>query len=581
VALAEVLAVSPGSTVSRAWAVQPRPHLLHTPAARFAWLAAVIALAAPGAHAPAAAAPVADAPGSPRPNVLLILADDLGYSDLGCYGGEIKTPNLDRLAADGLRFTQFYNCARCCPSRACLLTGLYPHQAGVGHMTEDAGRPGYRGHLNDRCVTLAEVLKSAGYRTYLSGKWHLGQPGPLRRGFDECYMMEGGFRTFWNPAAFRRLPADRPKREYPPGQFYSTDALTDYALDFLTDARKLGRPFFLYLAYNAPHFPLHAPKEEIAKYAELYTKGWDVIRAGRYERMGKLGLLGPGWPLTPRSEYWHPFKNEHGTNPAWDTIPADRRADLARRMAIYAGMVDRLDQNVGRVVDDLRKNGQLDNTLILFLSDNGACAEWDPWGFDGQSGPNNVLHKGADLEAMGGPDSYLSYGSGWANASNTPWRLYKHYAHEGGVSTPLIAHWPAGMKRTGAIDHRPGHLIDLMATFVEVAGATYPGRLRDHDILPAEGRSLLPALRGEPDRPRTLFWEHEGNRAVRDGQWKLVGLHGRPWELYDIEADRSELTDLAARHPDRVRDLAARYDAWAKRCDVLPWPVADKRGGGR
>ncbi len=528
---------------------------------------AALALAAfPGSVARAADA-------AARPNVLLIVADDLGYSDLGCYGGEIRTPNLDALAAGGLRLTQFYNCARCCPSRACLMTGLYPHQAGVGNMTADQGHPGYRGHLNDRCVTIAEVLRPAGYRTYLSGKWHLGEPGPVERGFDECYKMDGGFRSFWEPAAFRRLPADRPRREYKPGQFYATDAITDYALDFLADARRAGRPFFLYLAYNAPHFPLHAPKEEIAKYAALYQKGWDAIRTERYERMRRLGLLGPGWPLTPRSEYWHPFKHEYGTNPTWDTLDAERRADLARRMAVFAGMVDRMDQNVGRVVADLRAHGQLDNTLLVFLSDNGACAEWDPWGFDGRSGPNNVLHRGAELERMGGPGTYHSYGSGWANAGSTPWRLYKHYAHEGGIAAPLIVHWPAGMKRAGAIDHQPAHLIDLMATCADVAGAAYPKQVGDRDILPAEGRSLLPALRGAPPEPRTLFWEHEGNRAVREGRWKLVGLHGRPWELYDMDADRSELTDLAARQPERVRELAAKYDAWAKRCNVLPWPV--------
>jgi len=327
--------------------------------------------------------------------------------------------------------------------------------------------------------------------------------------------MDGGFRTFWDPAAFRRLPADRPPRQYPPGEFYSTDAITDYALDFLADSRQHAKPFFLYLAYNAPHFPLHAPKEEIAKYADVYTKGWDKIRAERYERQQQLGLLGPGWPLTPRSEFTHPVKKESGVNPAWDTIPADRRADLARRMAIFAGMVDRMDQNIGRVVDDLRKNAQLDNTLIMFLSDNGACAEWDPWGFDGASGPKNVLHTGADLEAMGGPESYLSYGSGWANASNTPWRLYKHYAHEGGVSTPFLVHWPAGMTRKNEIDHRPAHLIDLMVTCAAVAGTAYPRRA---DLVPAEGVSLLPAVRGEPAGPRTLYWEHEGNRAVRDGK---------------------------------------------------------------
>jgi arylsulfatase A-like enzyme len=532
----------------------------------------------------------APAIGAAKPNILLIVADDLGYSDLGCYGGEIHTPNLDKLAEHGVWFTEFYNCARCCPSRACLMTGLYPHQAGVGNMTADQGQPGYRGHLNDQCVTIPEVLRPAGYRTYISGKWHLGKPGPIERGFDEGFVMDGGFRTFWDPAAFQRLPPGRTKREYAAGKFYSTDAITDYALDFIVDSRKHEKPFFVYLAYNAPHFPLHAPKEEIAKYADVYTKGWDKVREERYERLVTRRMIGrlqvP--ELSPRSSFEHPFKKESGVNPAWDSLPADRRADLARRMAIFAAMVDRMDQNIGRVIEDLRKNGQLDNTLIMFLSDNGACAEWDPWGFDGKSGPNNVLHKGADLEAMGGPDSYLSYGSGWANAGNTPWRLYKHYAHEGGISTPFIAHWPAGMTNPGGLAGGlwVGHLIDLLPTCAELAGTKYPRRLNGQDTLPVEGESLLSVLRGWRDgqrmaflRPRVLFWEHEGNRAVRDGDWKLVGLHGKPWELYQMGVvNRSEMNDLAAKQPERVKELAAKYDAWAKRCNVLPWPVT-KAGG--
>lgn len=506
-----------------------------------------------------------------RPNVVLILADDLGYSDIGPFGGEIATPNLDRLAAGGLRLTQFYNGARCCPTRASLLTGLYAHQAGVGLMNDDTGRPGYRGHLVDACVTIAEVLKPAGYRSYLAGKWHLGQPGPIARGFDEAYTFRGGMTSFWDPAEYFRLPAGRPSRSYPPGQFYATDAITDHALDFLAESRRAGRPFFLYLAYNAPHFPLQAPEAEVAKYAERYKAGWDAIRAERYERMKALGLLTPGSALTPRSGYdgYHE-KGPHGTNPAWDTLPEARRADLARRMAIFAAMVDRMDRNIGRVVADLQAHGELDNTLILFFSDNGACAEWDPNGFDGKSGPDNVLHEGASLAAMGGPSSYISYGSGWANAGTTPWRLYKHYDHEGGISTPFIAHWPAGLARRGEIDARVAHIVDVMPTLAEVAGAPYPTRARDRDIPRPEGRSLLPAFRGAPAESRRLFFEHEGNRAVRDGRWKLVARKGRPWELYDIDADRSELHDRATAEPDRVAAMAKLWDEWAVRCHVEP-----------
>jgi arylsulfatase len=509
-----------------------------------------------------------------RPNVLIILADDLGFSDIGCYGGEIRTPNLDGLAARGLRLTEVYNSARCCPSRASLLTGLYPHQAGVGTMTADEQRPGYRGHLVENCITIAEVLKAAGYRTYMCGKWHLGNPGPIARGFEEYYGMLGGFDSFWSQRPYSRLPKDRPSRGYAEGKFYATDAITDYALDFLADARRGDKPFFMYLAYNAPHFPLHAPTEEIAKYLDVYRQGWDEVRARRYARMRQMGLLDARWPLSPRSVVPANGPAEKNgwaemENPAWDTIDPDRREDLAHRMAIFAGMVDRMDQNIGRVVDDLRRGGELDNTLLFFLSDNGACAEWDPWGFDGSSGPNNILHKGDDLGRMGGPDSYISYGSGWANACNTPLRLYKHYAHEGGISTPFIVHWPAGLNRRGEIDHRPAHIMDIMPTCVEVAGATCPKQFNGNDILPPEGRSLVPAMRGDPARERTLFFEHEGNRGVRTGKWKLVALRGRAWELYDEETDRVEMKNVAAEHPDLVEQMAAKWDEWAVRCSVL------------
>jgi arylsulfatase A-like enzyme len=528
---------------------------------RWPWLAVLVSILLAGTTSRAA----------DRPNILVILADDLGNSDIGCFGGEIRTPTLDALAANGLRFTQFYNATRCCPSRASLLTGLYPHQAGVGDMNGDEGprRPGYRGHLTERTATIPEVLKSAGYRASMVGKWHLGpNPGPIRRGFDDFYGMIGGFNSFWQEDPFyTRLPSGRPKRTYPPGQFYSTDAFADYALDFLAENRREpDRPWFLYLAFNAPHFPLHAPKEEVDRYVSIYEKGWDAIRDKRFARMQRLGIVGIGDTLTPRSDWVHPFHHKEGVNPAWESFPADRRADLARRMAIFAAMVEHMDRSIGRVVADLKEHGQLDTTLILFLSDNGGCAEWDPLGFDVDTGPKttNELHTGEGLATMGGPGTYHSYGSGWANASNTPWRLYKHYAHEGGISTPMVVHWPAALKRKGELDNRVGHLVDIMATCVDVSGARYPT-----GVLPMEGRSLMPALRGEPEAPRTLFWEHEGNKAARDGRWKLVARKGQPWELYDIDADRSELHDLAAQQPDRVASVAKAWDEWAARCFVI------------
>ena len=505
-----------------------------------------------------------------KPNILVILADDLGFSDLGCYGGEIQTPNLDALAKDGLRFTQFYNSARCSPTRASLLTGLHPHQAGF---------PNLSGVLPAHCVTIPEVLKPAGYRSYMVGKWHLnGQKSdPVMRGFDEYYGLLGGFDTFWNERPYSRLPKGRPKRNYEPGKFYATDVFGDYALDFLADAAKAGKPWFFYLAFNAPHFPLHAPEADVAKYEKLYADGWDKIRERRLARQKELGLVPKEMTLPPRSvvpaNRFNTGSAYHDKeNPAWDSLPADRRADLARRMAVYAAMIDRLDQNVRRVVAELKQRGQFENTLILFLSDNGACAEWDPFGFDGSSGPRNVLHKGDDLKKVGGPGSYISYGSAWANACNTPWRLYKHYVHEGGISTPCIAHWPAGLKRAGETDARTLHVHDILPTCLELAGANYPAEREGVKVLPPEGRSFASAFRKEAASPRTLYFEHEGHGAVREGKWKLVNLAPGKWELYDLSADRVELHDLATQHPDIVKELAVMYAAWAQRVGLPERP---------
>jgi arylsulfatase A-like enzyme len=551
------------------------------------WLGALAAVALFSAAEAQVASP---AHAALRPNILLILADDLGFSDVGCFGSEISTPNLDRLAARGLRLTQFYNAARCCPSRASLLTGLYPQQAGMGGMEggKKIGPIGYEGRLVDRCVTIPEVLKPLGYRCYMVGKWHLGaMPNPVDRGFDEFYGMLGGFNTCWEEHPnYSRLPDGHPARPYAPGHFYSTDVFGDYALDFLADARKTpDKPWFLYLAFNAAHFPLHAPKAEISKYENIYHQGWDKIRDQRFEQQKALGILDKQTALTPRSfipANWANLQTGWADkyNPPWDSLPPERRADLARRMAVYAGMIDRMDQNIGRVIEDLRQHGDFDHTLIVFLSDNGACAEWDPYGFDGESGPHNVLHRGDDLKKIGGSESYVSYGSGWANACNTPWRLYKHYDHEGGIATPFIVSWPERLKRDGQMDGTPCHLIDIMATVAEITGATYPATFSGHSILPPEGRSLVPLLNGRTLPPRTLFFEHEGNRAVRELRWKLVSLQGRPWELYDFEKDRSELHDLAARQPEVAARLAGAWDEWASRCHVRPPKPADSAGGG-
>jgi arylsulfatase A-like enzyme len=516
-------------------------------------------------------APLASLHAGERPNILLILADDLGWSDLGCYGGEIRTPNLDFLARGGLRFAQFYNSVRCSPTRASILTGLHPHQAGF---------PNLSGVLPAYCVTIPEVLKSSGYRTYMAGKWHLSREStPTRRGFDEFYGMLGGFNTCWKEDPFyTRLPEGRARRTYAPGEFYSTDVFGDYALDFIADGHKSGGPWFLYLAFNAPHFPLHARDRDISKYEQLYAQGWDRIREQRLARQKGLGLMPADLQLTPRSNIpENRFNMQTGwadkDNPAWDSLPADRQADLARRMAAYAAMVDRMDQVIGRVVARLKETGQFDNTVIFFLSDNGACAEWDPWGFDVTSGPKNILHTGEDLKRVGGPDSYVSYGSAWANACNTPFRLYKYYGHEGGINTPCIVHWPAGLRaKPGAITREAGHITDFMPTVLELAGGSYPQEREGRKVLPLEGVSLVPVFRGDRLAPRRIFMEHEGNRAVREGRWKLVALKDKPWELYDLDVDPTEMNNLAAENTALVARLTKAWEDWADRCSVRSRP---------
>ncbi|MEZ6142003.1 MAG: arylsulfatase [Zavarzinella sp.] len=518
-----------------------------------------------------------------KPNILLILADDLGYSDLGCYGGEIATPNLDELAKNGLRFQQFYNGTRCCPSRASLLTGLYPHQAGVGLMTGQSSAPGYRGFPQPNTVTIAEVLRSAGYHTSMVGKWHLSAgpktPRPTDRGFQEFYGMIGGFNScFQENPFYTRLPADRPKRTYPADQFYSSDVFGDYSIDFLAKARAAKQPFFQYLAFNAPHFPLHAKPADIQKYLQTYTVGWDKIRTARLKNQIEMGLFPQGTPLTPRSGFTtrRDFLRS-GENPAWETLKKDRQTDLAYRMAVYAAMVNCMDENIGRIVAELKKHGEYENTLIFFLSDNGACAEWDPFGFDGNSGPDNKLHTGTELATMGSAKTYHSYGSAWANASNTPFRLYKHYCHEGGIRTPLIVHWPQGVTAKGEFRPQVGHIIDIMATCVACAGADYPTQRGEQKITPMEGISLLPAFANQPLPRAMLAWEHEKNKAIRMGDWKLVAKDSQDWELYDIAQDPLEMTNLASKEPERVAEMAKEWLTWANRTNVLPYPTKGKK----
>lgn len=492
-----------------------------------------------------------------KPNIVIIMADDMGYSDLGCYGGEIETPNLDVLAEKGVRFTQFYNTGRCCPTRASLLTGVYSHQAGIGHMTGDKGVPSYQGYLNDRCLTIAEALKPSGYTTMISGKWHVGSHPdhwPLKRGFDKFYgIPQGGGHYYRNLPGRQLILGDK---EIPiPEDWFATEGFTEYAVKFIEEEKGNDQPFFLYVAYTAPHWPLQARAKDIAKYDGQYDTGWDVVRQKRYERMTASGIVKHDWKLSARDEGSIPWLDE------------TEKEMVANRMEVYAAQVDALDQGVGQILKALDEVGKLENTVIMFLSDNGCSAE------GGQKGFNNP--KRGDVDApLGSPNSYVSAGLSWANACNTPYRKHKMEVYEGGIATPLIVSWPKGVShQNGPLRHSVGHVIDLMPTCLELAGVSYketmPGKLA------LEGESLVAAIRGKvlPQKTRELYWEHEGNRAIRSGDWKLVASHGARWELYDLKVDRTESTDLAKTRSDVASALVSQYERWARRCGVQPWPV--------
>ena len=551
---------------------------------------------------------------APRPNIILIMCDDVGYSDMGCYGSEINTPNIDALAQGGVRFTQFYNTARCCPTRAALMTGLYSHQAGIGHMMDDHSEKvgsAYTGELSKNAVTIAEALKTAGYSTYMTGKWHVTKVTnpkdaankhnwPIQRGFDRLYGTIHGAGSFFDPNTLTRdntfiSPFD--DAEYQPKEFYYTDAINDHAARFVTEHTKSSpeKPFFMYMAHTAAHWPMHAKEADIAQYKGKYDAGYDAIRAARVEKMKRLGLLDERWKVSPQAGDWSKVDDK-----AWES----------RCMEVFAAMLDCMDQGIGRLVETLKKNGQYENTLILFLQDNGGCAEGMGRGPNGKPRadapslavlakdylqPDMIPKQTRDGYPMrqgkgvmpGGADTYIGYGEAWANVSNTPFREYKHWEHEGGISTPLIAHWPQGIaeSRNGKLEAQPSHLIDIMATCVDLGGGAYPKELNGNAIQPMEGVSLKPAFQGEPlNRPQPIFWEHEGNRAIRIGDWKLVSKHRGGWELYDMTTDRTEMNNLAATQLDRVNDMSAQWDAWAKRVGVAPWPLGGgdgKKGKGK
>ena len=505
-----------------------------------------------------------------RPNVLLIMVDDMGWGDLGCQGGEISTPNLDQLAATGVRFRQFYNSARCSPTRAALLTGLYTQQ--VADNPGDS-LPTLR---TDNNATIAEVLRANGYRTYQAGKWHLGAGVrlPENRGFQHVFRFANGTAhsaNNWDQSAYTLVSQNNeiPFRDYTANgqQFYQTTAIGDYTIDFINhDLAKGDAPFFIYMAFGSPHFPLQSTPARADAYASTYAKGWDVLRQERYDRQLAQGVIDARYPLSPRG----------GTTeaiPAWNTLPADRKADLARRMSLYAAMLQQVDENVGRVVARLQQTGQLENTLILFLSDNGGNYEGGTFGTTG--GPLT----GTALTNMGQPGANddIHYGTGWANLSNTPLRLFKHYAHEGGIRTPFIAHWPAGFTAQNAWREAPGHIIDVVPTILAATGVSYPTTFNGHSVLPEEGTNLLPEIRGEPTAERSLFVEHESNRMVRKGNWKLVTKNFSLYdgtspaderELYDMSLDPGESHNVASQNPTLVLQLIDDWNAWATRALV-------------
>ena len=527
-----------------------------------------------------------------QPNFILILNDDMGFSDIGCYGGEVQTPNLDALAANGLRYTQFYNTARCCPSRASLLTGLYPQQADVGDMVSDDEIDGYRGDLNPNTVTIAEALKTGGYAAYMSGKWHVSNnvkpegpkhSWPNQRGFDDFYGIITGAANYYQP---RTLTYNNEPVKPEGDDYYFTDAISESAARQIRDhaGQKDGRPFFQYVAYTAPHWPLHAFEEDVAKYKGRFDAGWDQLRKERLERMVDMGIIHENWKLSARDP----------EVAAWDDQP--RKEWEARRMEVYAAQIDRMDQGIGRIVDTLKETGQFDNTVIVFLADNGGCAE--ELGGGSESWVKRLVERAPYVGTLetrdgrpvrfgntpdiipGGEDTYCSYGLPWANVSNTPFRFYKHWIHEGGISTPFIVHWPAGLKAKGELRHQPAQLPDVMATCLDIAGVDYPRQYQGKPVKPLEGVSMVPTFTNQPHGRETLYWEHHGNRGVRQGKWKLVARQDEnnssgPWELYDMGEDRSELHDRATDYPEVVETLKGLYFAWAERCGV--WEFDDLR----
>jgi len=486
-----------------------------------------------------------------RPNIITILVDDMGYSDLGCTGSEIETPNLDRLAENGVLFTNFYNTSRCCPSRASLLTGQYQWDAGMGHMdTTKSEYPEYQGYINRKSATMAEILSQNGYQTFMSGKWHVGSSErtmwPDHRGFEQFYGVPAGGGIYFYPSIYWERPVFwNGKEVFPDERWYSTDAFTDYAIDYIEKRRDEGKPFYMYIAYVAPHFPLMAKPEDIEKYRDVYQSGYQAIREGRFQKQKAIGLVSQDLPASDP------------VYPAWETV--EDKEQEALEMTVYAAMIDCLDQNIGRLMDSLENEGIVENTVVFFLSDNGAC--------------QTDYNRTPDVE-VGGRESNVAYGI-WNNVSNTPYRMRKGQCHEGGIITPLIVYWPKGIKASSNRIRETGHINDIMPTCLDLAGVQYPKSYNGVELDPLDGASLLPLLKGKGrGEDPEYYWEHEGNRAVRKGDWKLVALHKGAWELYNLGSDPYETRNLVKENPEIAKRLVARYDRWAQEHGVRPWPLS-------
>ncbi len=518
------------------------------------------------------------APQDSRPNIIVILVDDMGFSDIGCYGGEIDTPTIDKLASEGLRFTQFYNCGRCCPTRASLLTGLYPHKTGIGFMTaQDFGKPGYRADLNRQCVTIAEALKTSGYSTYMTGKWHVSKDfsedgpkhnWPLQRGFDKFYGTLLAAGSQWDPIT---LTEGNSYTKMKPGEFY-TEILTNKACEYIQQ-HDTQKPFFLYLAHTAPHWPLHARQKVIEKYRGRFAAGWDKLRAQRLERLKALGILPKESQLSSRD----------AKVPAWDSIP--HKEWEQSRFEAFAAMVDHIDQSTASLLETLDSKGVRNNTLILFLSDNGGDKQEHMYGEIGNTGkpwaymryvplytPDGAPVIAGDIPGwkLGPANTYGGYGTKWAHLSNAPFKKFKKDTYEGGISTPMIAYWPKGIKAKNQLRHQPSHVADIMATCLELAQTPYPKSYQGQTLKPLDGKSLLPVFEKDQKNHKSLFWEHHGNRAARVGDWKIVAGYQQAWELYHISKDRTETQNLASQHPEKVKELSGLYDQWAANSDVIP-----------